>query len=669
MANRAREIVTRFTLEGLATARTGLQRLGSSITSFARSARQRLNNLFGPAIRGAARLSRAIGRVSFRGLAAGAKMAFVGGLVGLTAFIAKMVTLSNLVRSTAEETANLFDQISKDSRRLGVKEEDLSVIRFAAEREGVDPNAILPALARIGTQFSMVTEKIAEADAEYQKTKKWTMKQAVEAWKTGDTATANSLMAELNTSRMASRQGVADRIRDVREILENLNSGGRLFNAAQNSGMSQVQTSDYIKSMRSKHEAELRQLERDQKALEDAMGPAAKTLFDLEKQGLDVEAALKGDIVAFGKLGDAINKIQDPGERLKLASSLFGEDQGARFLTLLEAGTKGLEVYRKEAERLGIVVSKEDAELGASYNDSLTNRQQAFQGLKNEISREVLPLMQETNEKITAYIIKNKDALTKYAVDSYRSLRSFVFDVFKWINGEGDFESAFFKKIEPVISTLRDKIKPVLKTISQELSLLWNGEDSNFVWINKLVDGLGNIKNLAFDLIDMLAGKDATHFPWLNALRDALSDIGGKIEALKNSFAGKLISKAFGLSSSEIQVPADESEAARMRIQDMALGDSLSQAEADARQIGNASFDEMLANNPAKMQAYMSNLAAMNLSPEKLASLMPKDATTGQPLQEVVINFNKDGQQLTARAQSNDKNFVDTLNAASRAGY
>ena len=71
-------------------------------------------------------------------------------------------------------------------------------------------------------------------------------------------------------------------------------------------------------------------------------------------------------------------------EKAALAQEIFGR-AGINLVPLLEQGAPALEGFRKEAERLGVVWSKEEADDAAAFVDEMLNLSLAFEGLKKEL--------------------------------------------------------------------------------------------------------------------------------------------------------------------------------------------------------------------------------------------------------------------------------------------
>lgn len=91
---------------------------------------------------------------------------------------------------------------------------------------------------------------------------------------------------------------------------------------------------------------------------------------------------------------DRFSKMKDGAEKTALAMKIFGRG-GAELVPVLSIGREEFERLGQEAERLGIVLTKDNIAAFAKYKDSLEAVETGLQGVKMQISAEVLPVMQD----------------------------------------------------------------------------------------------------------------------------------------------------------------------------------------------------------------------------------------------------------------------------------
>jgi len=106
-------------------------------------------------------------------------------------------------------------------------------------------------------------------------------------------------------------------------------------------------------------------------AAEDALASVGVRVKDL--------ANLSPDQI-FLKLGNAVGSISDPTRRGAAAVAIFGKE-GRQLLPFLADGPVGLKKLKDEAARLGVLVTHEQAEKAADFNDAITRLVTSFRGL------------------------------------------------------------------------------------------------------------------------------------------------------------------------------------------------------------------------------------------------------------------------------------------------
>jgi hypothetical protein len=91
-------------------------------------------------------------------------------------------------------------------------------------------------------------------------------------------------------------------------------------------------------------------------------------------------------------IADRFSKMEDGAGKTALAMRIFGR-AGADLIPLLNAGRDGFEELRKEAERLGIVISQETAKAAEEFNDNMTRLGTAAGAARFAIAESLLPAL------------------------------------------------------------------------------------------------------------------------------------------------------------------------------------------------------------------------------------------------------------------------------------
>jgi len=85
----------------------------------------------------------------------------------------------------------------------------------------------------------------------------------------------------------------------------------------------------------------------------------------------DAQGKLKPTEQLFTEVAGALAKVGNNTEKAALATMIFGRS-GTSLLPMLQGGAKGLQAMMEEAEKLGIVMSTQDAKAAARLNDQFT---------------------------------------------------------------------------------------------------------------------------------------------------------------------------------------------------------------------------------------------------------------------------------------------------------
>lgn len=103
--------------------------------------------------------------------------------------------------------------------------------------------------------------------------------------------------------------------------------------------------------------------------------------------------ALPADEV-LAQVADRFQRMPDGANKAALAVELFGRS-GTQLIPMLNNGRAGLEAMKKEAERLGISLSKDAAQAAEDFNDNVTRMQASAQGAAMQFMNGLLPALNQ----------------------------------------------------------------------------------------------------------------------------------------------------------------------------------------------------------------------------------------------------------------------------------
>lgn len=110
---------------------------------------------------------------------------------------------------------------------------------------------------------------------------------------------------------------------------------------------------------------------------------------------------------AYGLMIEAINKQSNYQKKLVMASMAFGEDNAKALIPMINAGSQGIAEAAKELQSMGGVVSQEESNSAAGFNDQLTKMFIAFEGIKRSV---LTPIMKEMTAAMNDLVASFKNA-------------------------------------------------------------------------------------------------------------------------------------------------------------------------------------------------------------------------------------------------------------------
>lgn len=105
-----------------------------------------------------------------------------------------------------------------------------------------------------------------------------------------------------------------------------------------------------------------------------AAGGAKESSALFEKYGIAVQntdGSVRSAYDVLGDISDVFSVMPDGVEKTALATEFFGKKLGVELIPLLNQGGAGLKALGDEAERLGLVMSGDQAKAAAEFNDNL----------------------------------------------------------------------------------------------------------------------------------------------------------------------------------------------------------------------------------------------------------------------------------------------------------
>lgn len=170
-------------------------------------------------------------------------------------------------------------------------------------------------------------------------------------------------------------------------------------------------------------EGGLRKLATTLTTAQDPASKAAKALLDIGLSAREL-IAIPAD-QQLGRIGDALNNVQNQSQRAALAQQIFGK-AGQQLLPILAEGTAGIKNFGDEAERAGVVIDSAFAARAGVFNDNLDRIKSAVSGLGLNIAQELLPRLTELEERILR--LASDPEVTRGLADLFSSIVNLALD-------------------------------------------------------------------------------------------------------------------------------------------------------------------------------------------------------------------------------------------------
>lgn len=104
----------------------------------------------------------------------------------------------------------------------------------------------------------------------------------------------------------------------------------------------------------------------------------------------------------FFAIADALSSVQNIGDRARMTVEIFGKSGGA-LIPLFHSGGDAIREMIKDAERLGLTISRQDAAKVEAMNDAWARLKHSMEGLARQILPEIAPLVQAVADRFTEW--------------------------------------------------------------------------------------------------------------------------------------------------------------------------------------------------------------------------------------------------------------------------
>lgn len=153
----------------------------------------------------------------------------------------------------------------------------------------------------------------------------------------------------------------------------------------------------------------------------------------------------------FASIADAMAKVTNQGDRVRLSMKLF-DSEGVALVNTLKLGSQGLSDYEKRAKLLGLAVNRFDAGQIEKANDAFGRIGKAIEGISNRVAIGLAPVIEMVANKTVNWganfgvssdkVLDGIEQVAKAAglfadgisfwTRAYKSVRAYLTDFFAW---------------------------------------------------------------------------------------------------------------------------------------------------------------------------------------------------------------------------------------------
>jgi hypothetical protein len=188
----------------------------------------------------------------------------------------------------------------------------------------------------------------------------------------------------------------------------------------------------------------------------------------LKELGVDAQALAKLKAEdQFLAIADAMDRVQDQSQRVRLAFKLF-DSEGVDLVNTLALGREGIERLGNEADRLGITFDRVDAAKIEMANDAITKMSAAWEGVKTQIAIDVAPLVTALSDKFVSAAVNGEDMGTRVGrvLDSLQEKAMALADVLDRVSLGGSFLASLGKSAAAIPLVIRQGLQKGVEAIT-----------------------------------------------------------------------------------------------------------------------------------------------------------------------------------------------------------
>ncbi len=166
----------------------------------------------------------------------------------------------------------------------------------------------------------------------------------------------------------------------------------------------------------------------------------------------DSNGQVKSSAEVMRALADAVKNNADPTTRLKMLTTVFGEQLARNLIPVLEGGAEGLDEMAAKAEELGIIIDKKTIDSASNLGNVLGDFGLVVKSLYTKIGAQLAPIIERIVAKFQDWIVKNKEFISQRIEKIFDGIAQAIdkVDFTKALDGFLSFVETCFKAVDAV---------------------------------------------------------------------------------------------------------------------------------------------------------------------------------------------------------------------------
>lgn len=206
-----------------------------------------------------------------------------------------------------------------------------------------------------------------------------------------------------------------------------------------------------------------------QRGMDDAqfgIGQAARGFERLGISTTDASGKMKSSQAVMYEVADALQGIEDPAQKTKIAMDLFGRS-GAQMVQMMEGGSEGMRRMAQDAHFLGVALSDQAVANADAFGDEMHRVGSAIKGASYAIAGEWMPMMTGMARATANFIAESIPAIKEFAASFMR------------------FMIGAFVVVEQIATNVWNGLKKLFTAegFDKFLSSVWNGVKNVFSFV------------------------------------------------------------------------------------------------------------------------------------------------------------------------------------------